>query len=139
MLKTRLLSMTLALAACIFFVTTATGAETQRWSVEFTDDVAVMRVSNNTEYKLVTATIASLQNSGTEKISLRVLEPNAEMDITKLAYTIQMDEGVAEIKATGDLPYKVLVSLISQLKDAGVTKMMFTAGRDSVGPPASQR
>jgi len=139
MLNTKLLSMTLALAACIFLAATATAAETQRWSVQFTDDVAVLRVSKNTEHKFVTATITSLQNAGTEKFTLGLLEPNADLGISKTGFSIHINEGVAEINATAELPHKILVSLISQLKDVGITKMKFAAPKDSVGTPASQR
>lgn len=139
MSKTNLLSMSLALVACIFLVTTARAAETQRWSVQFTNGVAAMRVSKNTEHKFVTATITSLQNTGTEKFTLRVLEPSTELDLRKSAFSVQINEGVAEINATGDLSHKVLVSLISQLKDAGITRMKFAAAKDSDGAPASQR
>ena len=138
MSKSKLLTLMLAHAAGVVLASTAAAAEPQRWSVQFTDDVAVMRVSNNTEYKFVTATMTSLQNAGTEKFTLRVLEPKAEMNITKSALSIQINEGIAEIDATPDLPHKVLVSLISQLKDAGITKMKFAASNDSVGTPASQ-
>jgi biopolymer transport protein ExbD len=139
MLKIMTLPMTLALAACIFLAATAAAAETQRWSVQFSDDVTVMQVSKDTEHKFVTATIASLQNAGTEQFTLSVLEPKAAMDITKTAFSIQINEGVAEINATADLPHKVLVSLISKLKDAGITKMKVAAANDSVGTPASQQ
>lgn len=139
MSKSKLLSLMLAPAACVVIVASATAAERQRWSVQFTDDVAVMRVSNNTEHKFVTATITSLQNAGTEKFTLRVLEPKAEINVTTTAFSIQINEGIAEIDATPDLPHKVLVSLISQLKDAGVAKMKFAAAKESVGTPASQR
>ena len=139
MSKSKLLSLMLAHAASVVLVATATAAEPQRWSVQFTDDVAVMRVSNNTEQKFVTATITSLQNAGTEKFKLRVWEPKPEMIIAKTAFSIQINEGIAEIDATPDLPYKVLVLLISHLKDAGITKIEFAAAKESVGPPASQR
>ena len=139
MSKSKLLFLMLAHAASVVLVATAIAAEPQRWSVQFTGDVAVMRVSNNTEQKFVTATVTSLQNAGTEKFTLRVWDPRAEMTITKTAFSIQINEGIAEIDATPDLPHKVLASLVSQLKDAGITKIKFAAAKESVGTPASER
>lgn len=139
MLNTRLPSIAFVIATCITLAATATAAEIQRWSVQLADDTAVLRVSKNTVHKFVTATITLLQKAGTDNFTLRVLDPNDETDITTSAFSISITDGVAEITATADLPRKVLVSLISQLKDAGITRIKFTAPKDSDGASASQR
>ena len=138
MLNTRLPSIAFVIATCITLAATATAAEIQRWSVQLADDTAVLQVSKNTEHKFVTATITSLQRAGTKKFALRVLDQADEMDITTSAYSVNIRDGVAEVTATPDLPYKVLVSLISQIKDAGITRFKFAA-KDSDAAPASQR
>ena len=130
--------MTLALVACII-ATTAIADDNQRWSVQIEDDIAVIRVSKNTEHKFVTATITSLQNAGTEKVALHVLDPDADTNIAKNAFSIQINDGVAEIRATADLRHTVLVSLIRQLKDAGIAKMKLAVQEGSDGVPAPPR
>ena len=128
-----------AIATSISLAATASAAEIQRWSVQLADDAAVLRVSKNTEHKFVTATITSLQKAGTEKFALRVLDPKDETAITKSAYSISITDGVAQITATADLPHKVLVSLISELNDTGITKIKFAVTKNSDGAPSSQQ
>ena len=137
MLNSKPLSIVVAIAAYFTLAATTTAAEVQRWSVQLAGDTAVLRVSKNTEHKFVTATIASLEKTGTDKFALHVLEANHETDITKSAYSLNITDGVAEITATPDLSYKVLESTISQLKDVGITRFKFAA--NSAGEPASHR
>lgn len=136
----KFVSVACAIIVCISSIASF-AADAQQWSVQLNDDTAVLRASKDTRYEFVKATITALQDAGTEKFALRVMEPADKTERAKLTYSINIVDGTAEITASTDLPYKYLETIISQLKDCGVTKMKFTAHGKATGEaaPASQQ
>ena len=131
------------LVTCMTFVCigsiTASAADWQRWTVQIVDDTAVFRATKNTEYKFVKATITALQDAGTERFTLRVMEPNDKVGSTKRMYSIQIINDRAEIAASTDLPYKYLETTIRQLKDSGIKDLKITSFSESTGEAAPRR
>ena len=111
------------LVATIGFPALASAVDLQSWNVSLSDDSAVITASENTQNKFVQATIESLQDAGTKKFTLRALKSGEKMEMPKIGFVIRIDEGTAEIRATKELPYKILVSLIDDMKKAGLKKV----------------
>jgi biopolymer transport protein ExbD len=136
-------SILVAFTACITLAATATAAEAQRWSVLLNDDAVEVRASKNTPFRFVRATIDSLQEMGRDNVTVQVLDPNDEAmdeamdeaDVGKMAYSIELTDGVAQVSARSDLPYGVIASLINQLKGVGVTRVELTTLKHSAGEP----
>jgi hypothetical protein len=98
-------------------------AEEQRWTVQIVDDSAVIQATESTANRLIQATIHAIQESGTEKFTLRRIDkPGSTVRDAKQTFSIRMIGSEAEINCSRDVPYKYLANMIQRLREAGVRK-----------------
>ncbi|MEM9659375.1 MAG: hypothetical protein AAF961_13540 [Planctomycetota bacterium] len=124
---------TLILIDCV----TASALGVQRWSVHVVEEHAVLRVTPNTDAKLVASAILGLQESGVAKFSLRSNESGDPNGMKVPWYSIEVVDGKAKLTATRDLPHQFVKAAIDKLKVQGITQVKINLANkaESNAPP----
>lgn len=95
-------------------------ADNQSWSVKIVDDTAILRIAPKTEVKFVGSILDELQTAGIEKLTLSSEAPETLLKDAKQAYIVSIEDGIAQIQVTNDLPKKYVDSVVKALGSAGI-------------------
>jgi len=116
-------------AAALLCLTSATVSadETQRLSVELTEDGAVLRAVSHADYWLVEATLDALQESGKQDFTLRVMKTSETIGFKKPNYSTAFFDGTAKLQASPDVPNMYLLATIGRLVDLGIPVKLVNA------------
>ena len=112
----RIVLLVLLSVSCV----SAFAGDTQTWSVQIVDDTAVLRTAPKTEMKFVRSTLDGLLSAGVEKLTLSPDVPPTSLRDTKQAYIVTIENGLARIQVTNDLPNKYTESMAKSLGSAGI-------------------
>lgn len=88
----------------------------QTWAVTMDDDAATLRTNGKTEMKFIVSTLRGLRLSGFERLSVCIEQPEELFEKSKTAYSVSLVDGLAEIRATSDLPMKHVKTAIDALE-----------------------
>ncbi len=94
-------------------------------SIQFEDEVAVIRADPEAPHELVVAAISAMQKAGIEKFALKVDDGKTQKAAIKTDLSIQLVDKAAEINASSDLPYSYIKHIVIELKTIGVRKIKF--------------
>jgi len=109
---------------------------TQKWSVSFARDTAIIRASSQTDVKLIQAMIKTLQEIGVEKFALRSNEAGIAPPKTNPSFTITLVTDEAQMSTSNNVPYKYVIAAVSMLAENGVKKIRFSPAQKSDAPAA---
>lgn len=96
----------------------------QKFSITIADETVVLRASAETRADLLQAMIATLQEQEYKNFSVEV-KTSIEQSDTEPTATVTLANGKAVIRATRNVPYRLIASIVSMLEQEGVRRVSF--------------